>query len=631
MTMARLLLKECLKTIKPPPKLTVAEWADEYRFLSPESSAEPGKFSTNRTPYIKEIMNVLADKRVKKVAFMASAQVGKTEFLLNVIGYFMDYDPCPMLLVQPTDDMAQAFSKDRLSPMLRDTPKLKGKLLEGKRKRKDQKKGSETILHKKFPGGHLTMIGSNAPSKLASRPIRVVLIDESDRMNISGVGAEGDPIKLAEKRTKTFWNKKVLIVSTPTVQGKSQIEREYENSDQRKYYIPCPHCGEFQILEWKNIKWEEKDYNTASYYPPCCGERFPEERKLEALRKGEWRANAPLAETAGFHINELYSPWVKFKDIVKEFIEAKKGGPTTLRTWVNTSLGETWKEKEGDVPQWKEIYSRRETYKIGSIPDGVRILTAGIDVQKDRIECEVVGWGNAYESWSIDYIVKHLDTSNDNELISALEEIISNEYEGKESLRFHIAKVAVDSGYNTQTVYNAIRIINNKKLVPIKGSDTQQIPISLPKAVEVSITKGRKIKKGVNLYTVGSSILKNQVYGFLKRLSITDEEKEKGTEQPIGLCHFPSYGEEYFKMLTAEIYTSKTIKGFKKYYWEKTRDRNEALDCRVYALACLDALGYKRWTDEKLEEKSQLFQSASVKVKKIIKKKKKKKSILSDY
>lgn len=624
------LLLECLKQLKPPEKLTVTEWADKYRFLSQESSAEPGKYRSSRTPYAVEIMDALSDKRIKKVVWMASSQVGKTELLLNVSGYYIHYDPCPILLVQPTDEMAQGFSKERIAPMFRDTPVLREINKKGLEKKKGQKKATETILQKKFPGGQLTMIGSNAPSKLASRPIRVVLIDECDRYKSEGVGGEGDSIKLAEKRTKTFWNKKIFIVSTPGIAGKSQIEREYNNSDQRRYYIPCPNCNEFQILEWKNVKWEGDDYQTAAYFCPHCGEEFPEERKMESIKNGYWKAHAPLKETAGFHINELYSPWAKFSEIVKDFIEAKKGGKPTLQTWVNTSLGETWKEKEGDTPDWKLLYQRRDSkLKIGSVPNGAKLLTAAIDVQKDRIEYEIIGWGDSFESWSIQYDVVEFDTSNEDKLLKEVEKIINIEPEDSNETRYKIAKIAIDSSAFTQTIYSVVRRINDRRLIAIKGSDSQQIAISLPKQADVSVKKGKTIRNGVKYHIVGSSILKDQVYSWLKRLPLTPEEIAEGKSSPTGLCHFPEYDEEYFKMLTAEIHTYKVINGFKKYYWEKIRNRNEALDIRVYNIAALESLGYKRWKLETFNKYAEKFQSPSEPKRKIIKRKKKKKT--SDF
>ncbi|MDD0852986.1 phage terminase large subunit family protein [Halobacteriovorax sp. GB3] len=624
------LAKILLKKIAPPPRLSASEWADEHRFLSAEASSEPGRWKTSRTPYLKLILDCFSNPKVKKIVFMASAQVGKTECLLNAAGYHMDYDPCPILLVQPTDDMAEAFSKDRLSPMIRDTPKLKERINPTKTGKKRGKKTQDNILHKKFPGGHITMIGSNSPSKLASRPIRVVLLDEVDRFPASA-GEEGDPSKLAEKRTKTFWNKKIFMVSTPTIKGSSKIEKEFELSNKHEYYIPCMHCGEFQTLKFKNIKWDKDKPETATYFCECCGEAFDESKKISSLQNGEWRGEESLSETMGFHINELYSPWVKFKEIVKEFLDAKKQGTEALKTWVNTSLGETWKEKEGDVPKWRELYARREIYTIGKVPKGAYFLTAGLDVQKGRVEYEVVGWGKNYESWSVEYKVEHVNTDDHRKLKETLEKIINREFVGENFNSYKIAKLAVDTGYNTQICYNSIRELGDPRVIAVKGFDNQMSAISLPRQVDVNYN-GEKIRNGMRYYGVGSSLLKRQIYGYLRSQVPTEAEiLENG--HPSGFMHFPQYDEEYFKMLTAEVLKSKRNKaGFTKYFWEKIRDRNEALDCRVYSIAALESLTYSQWKESKFEQYAKLFQSpCAPKTKKVKKKKKKSNSFLDGF
>jgi phage terminase large subunit GpA-like protein len=378
------------KGVKPPEKLTVSQWSDRHRVLSSEASSEAGKWDTSRAEYQRGIMDAFSDSTIHTVVFMSSAQVGKTSILENIIGYFISYDPSPILLLQPTLEMAQTFSKDRLSPMVRDTELLREKLSDFK-----AKSSGNTILHKTFTGGHITMAGANSPASLASRPIRVVLADEVDRYPMSA-GEEGDPLSLAYKRTTTFWNKKRMAVSTPTVKGFSRIESAYNESDQRKFYVPCPHCETKQVLKWSHVQWDDGKPETAKYYCESCGAGWSDAERWNAVRYGEWLADNPTIKgVAGFWLNEIYSPWVKLSEMAKNFLEAKKS-PHTLKTFVNTSLGETW-EEQGDGVEDDALLARRETYEL--IPNDGLILTCGVDIQDDRIEGEIKAWGEDEQSW----------------------------------------------------------------------------------------------------------------------------------------------------------------------------------------------------------------------------------------
>lgn len=291
------------KIIAPPPDLTVSQWADLYRRLSAESSAEPGQWRTDRAPYQREIMDAIHDPAVETVVVMSSAQIGKTEFLLNITGYHIDYDPAPILMVMPTKELAEAYSKDRLAPMIRDTPALQAKVKDVR-----SRDSGNTLLHKKFPGGHITLVGANSPSGLASRPIRILLADEVDRFPISA-GTEGDPLTLAEKRTKTFWNKKKVFVSTPTVKGVSRIETAFLNSSREEWCLPCPNCGEYQPLTWAQIHFEDVTHRCL-----CCGTRH-NEFKWKA-GEGKWVAKEPAARVRGFHLSGLISPWECWEKII---------------------------------------------------------------------------------------------------------------------------------------------------------------------------------------------------------------------------------------------------------------------------------------------------------------------------
>ena len=340
----------------------ISEWADKYRKLSPESSAEAGAWNTSRSPYQKEIMDVFNEPNIQRIVVMSSSQVGKTEIILNTIAYYVDQDPSPIMIVQPTLAMSQAFSKDRLSAMIRDTEKIRECFKEAR-----TRDSGNTVLHKKFPSGHLTIVGSNSASGLASRPIRVLLLDEVDRYDASA-GTEGDPTELAIARTKTFFNRKIYMCSTPTVKGLSRIEAALE-SDQRYYYVPCPECDHKQKLVWKNVIWEEDKPETARYACENCGSLIDESKKQWMLKHGEWIASAPTHNTAGFHISELYSVWSTWGEMATAFLEAKKQ-PETLKTFINTALGETW-EEQGDSLEHETLLQRRLNYDYTNLPEDI--------------------------------------------------------------------------------------------------------------------------------------------------------------------------------------------------------------------------------------------------------------------
>ena len=431
------IIAAALATFAPPPALTVSDWADRFRYLSPESSAEPGKWSTDRAPYQRGIMDSVADPEVNQVVIMSSAQVGKTAMIENVVAFYICQDPSAILLLQPTLEMAGAFSKDRLAGMLRDTPALRGLVKDAR-----ARDSGNTQLHKQFPGGHITMTGANSPANLASRPIRIVLCDEVDRYPESA-GTEGDPVALAIKRTATYWNRKIILTSTPTIKDLSRIEHAFLQSDQRRYWVPCPECGEHQVLKWANVKWDEGQPETAAYYCEHCGVLIGEEHKPAMLLAGEWRADTPFAGIAGFHLNELYSPWRRWSEIAVDFLAAKHGGSELLKAWVNTCLGETW-EEQGDAVEMTGIIARAEEYTRADLAG--KPISAGVDVQKDRLEASFVAWGPGEEAWLVEHIIIPGDTARPEpwaELARVFGEI-------------RPVAVAVDSGFNTSQVYEFV-------------------------------------------------------------------------------------------------------------------------------------------------------------------------------
>jgi phage terminase large subunit GpA-like protein len=551
--------------LKPPPKLSVSEWADTYRRLSPESSAEPGRWLTARAEYQRGIMDAVSDPAVRTVVVMSSAQVGKTEMLNNLVGYHIDQDPAPILVLQPTLEMAHTWSKDRLAPMLRDTPTLRGKVKEPR-----SKNSQNTLLHKVFPGGHITMAGSNSPASLASRPIRVVLCDEVDRYPPSA-GSEGDPVSLARKRTATFWNRKVILTSTPTVKGASRVELEFEQSDKRYFHVPCPHCKKEQALKWANVSWPKDEPEEAQYGCEHCGALWTEVQRHQAVRKGRWIAEKPGGDRVGFHLSELYSPWSTLSDIARAFLEAKKS-TDLLKTWVNTCLGETWEDRGESIDQ-HGLYSRREKYPA-QVPEDALILTAGIDVQHDRIEMEVVAWGEGEESWNVDYRVIPGDTSRD-AVWADLDDALGSSYTHQTGTQLLITAAVIDSSDQTTTVYSFVKRSRHQRLFAGKGVPGQGRPVA-----QVSRKTSGTKRRDVDLYAIGVDDAKGIVYARLKV-----------TEPGPGYCHFPLERDvEYFEQLTAEKLITKYHKGFARKEWVKARARNEALDCRVYAFAALKIL-----------------------------------------
>ncbi len=503
------------------------------------------------------VMDAVSDPAVRQVVVMSAAQVGKTEVLLNVIGYHIDQDPAPMLVVQPTLSMAQAFSKDRLAPMVRDTGALTGKI-----KHPRSRDSGNTTLHKVFPGGHVTIAGANSAAGLASRPVRIVLCDEVDRYP-SSAGTEGDPVRLAEKRASTFWNSKIVTVSTPTVKNASRIEAEYLGSDQREFWVPCRHCGEAQIMRWKSVQWQADQPETAVYVCEHCGAAWSDADRLRAIKRGSWRASCEFTGVAGFRLSGLSSPWLSITEAVRDFLEAKKL-PETLRVWVNTYLGETW-EESGEGVNDLSIADRREDYD--GCPDGVVLLTAGVDVQDDRLEVEIVGWGRDEESWSIDYRTIYGDPSSPG-VWGDLDAYLNETWKHPRGVDMPVRAACVDSGgHHTQAVYTFCRAREGRRVFAIKGVGGEGRAL-LGRPTKNNIGK-------VKLFPVGVDSAKELIYARLKI-----------AEPGPGYCHFPArYDDEYFRQLTAEQIVTRFSKGFRKREWKKTRARNEALDCRVYALA----------------------------------------------
>lgn len=559
------------KTLKPPTKMNLVEWADSHRMLSKESSSEPGKWRTDRVEPARGPMLAVTDPAVRKITVQCCTQLMKTELINNIVGYHIHQDPCPMIVMQPTKDFAEDWGEERLDPMIRDTPVLN----ELVREKKSRDSGN-TKEKKMFPGGYVAMVGANSPTKLASRPVRIVLCDEIDKYP-SSAGKEGDPVKLISERSATFWNSKIIHVCSPTIEGDSRINEEYKKSDQRIYKVPCPHCGESQEMTWDHVKWEEGRPEEALYYCFECGEGWTESQRIRAIGKGEWEATKPFRGHAGFKVSKLASPWETVAQLAAKY-EDSKDDPDKMKTFMNTQLAETYKES-GDVPEWKTLYRRRENYKIGEVPMAGIVLTLAADVQKDRIEFEVVAWCRGKRTYSVEYKVLEGDTSKD-EVWDSLEECIWNSYKHESGREVSIFKAAIDTGYRTSEVYKFCRRFPPGKVYAIKGAPGLATPIGTVTSVDVKDSRGRRDRRGLKLWMIGVDVLKSEVYTLLRK-----EEPLDGESFPNGYCHFPEYDQEFFQMLTAEeLREEKDKRRRTRYVWHKIRERNEALDCRVYNL-----------------------------------------------
>jgi phage terminase large subunit GpA-like protein len=510
------------------------------------------------------MMDAFNNPNIEMVTLMTSSQVGKTEIVNNIIGYYIEHDPSPMLLIMPTLEMGMAWSKDRFAPMLRDTPSLRGRVTDAK-----AKDSGNTILHKTFPGGHITVAGANSPASLASRPVRIVLFDEADRFPPSA-GTEGDPVKLGTKRTQTFWNRKIFHTSTPTVKGVSRIESLWEESDQRYFYVPCPHCAHSQRLVWGQVKWEKNNLDSVHYECEKCQAHLVESDKHVMISRGVWLPMHPeRTKHAGFHISELYSPWSTWRIVVENFLEAKKR-PETLKVWINTTLGETWEDEESYSISDESLAARIEDYVY--VPQGAVVLTAGVDVQDDRIECVVKGWGLSDESWFIEHKV-FAGSPAKPEVWTMLDSYLRQTWKHETGVSLRIVSACIDSaGHFTQNVYGFVKPRQPRRIYAVKGmAGTGRQLVSKP-----SLNNRFRVM----LFTLGVDTAKELIFA---RLQI----EEFGP----GYMHFNrKCDDEYFKQLTAEKQVTKFSKGFPTKVWMKVRSRNEMLDCEVYALAAFTLL-----------------------------------------
>ena len=569
--------------LRPEQPLTVSEWADKHRRLSSKASAEPGPWRTSRTPYLREPMDCLSStSAVQRVVMMFAAQTGKTEAGANWLGYVISHAPGPLLAIQPTVEMAKRLSKQRLESLINETPCLAERVAPAR-----SRDSGNTMFSKEFPGGMMVLTGANSATGLRSMPCRYIFCDEIDAFP-SDVDGEGDPVSLAEKRATTFARRKILLTSTPTVKDFSRIEAEYERSDQRRFYVPCPCCNVMQWLKWPQLKWDNNEPSTAAYECEVCHERFAEIHKPAMLRRGEWRATAPSnGKTAGFHLSGLYSPlgWLSWADMVDDFLRAKADAPM-LKSFVNTRLAETWEEDFASKVSADGLLERCEHYEAAMVPEGGLALTVGVDVQDNRLAISVWAWGREEEGWLLDHQEIYGDPSRQ-ELWKQLDEVVLREWPHAVGPAMRPDVVAIDSGgHFTAEVYQYARERGRQGVVAIKGqSQRGKPPIGKGSKVDVNY-QGRTLKRGALVYPVGGDTVKTTLFGRLKH-----------NEQGAGFLHFHmGTTGEYFEQLTAEKQVLRYNRGgFPTREWvKKPSARNEALDCLVYAYAGLNLM-YQRF------------------------------------
>ena len=564
--------------LKPEKSLTVSEWSDTYRILSSKASAEPGKWRTSRTPYLEEPMNCLGTQSpIQRVVLMFAAQTGKTELQNCWLGYVIDHAPAPMLLVQPTLEMGKRLSKQRLESMINETPCLNEKIAPAR-----SRDSGNTLSSKEFPGGMMLITGANSATGLRSTPCRYISCDEVDAFP-SDASGEGDPVALAEKRATTFsTRKKILLTSTPTIKDFSRIETEYLASDCRLFYLPCPICGEYQYLDWKQL--QKDDEKNPKYKCIHCGDLFDESNKTKMLRMGEWRSTKEGdGITAGFRLNGLYSPlgWLSWSEMLMEFNKAKGDAPL-IKTFVNTRLSETFETDYVSSMSAEGLLKRCESYEQGICPEGVLLLTQGVDCQIDRLEVSTWGWGKGEEAFLIDHVQLWGDP-HQAEVWKQLQIVINQQYEHENGKSLVPVMSAIDSGgLHTSEVYQFAREKVAQGVIAIKGQSQANKPvIGRPSRVDINFRKINKaIKKGGLVYPLGVDTIKNTLMGRLKNNKIGSD----------GYIHFHAdTSEEYFKQLTAERQILKTNRaGFQVPQWVLPNNvRNECLDCFVYSYAAM--------------------------------------------
>lgn len=559
-----------------PPRQTVSQWADAKRMIAQGTGPEPGRWRTDRTPYLREPMDAVGDPDVETCVFMMSSQVGKTEILLNVAGYYIDQDPSPQMLVLPTLELADSFSTKRFVPTVEATPDLLARI-GGAQSRET----SNTIREKSYPGGDIVFAGANSPASLASRPRRVVLLDEIDKFK-ANIGADGDPIKQTFQRTQNFWNRKKLLASTPTIEGLSAIEGWFKRSDQRHYECPCHACGTFQALEWEQVRWQPGRPESARYVcaDESCAAEWDQRQVHLAVRHGHWRARAKFDGVAGFHCWAIYSPWVTMAELAAE-AEDSEGKPTEEQAFVNLKLGRVYNSSKGAKTTPEELHARREDYGPSAdgsytVPDDVLLVTAHIDVQHDRFEAQYLGWAAADVKWVLDYRKFFGDPTSPQSWTAMEAALLTQRFRHPGGIELGIEAVAIDAGYQQQTVLEFVREARAawKPYYAVRGVAGEGRPIWRESE--------QRFKLGAKLHIVGVDDGKTTAF---QELAARPDPEIPGSHYRV---RFPRHLDlDYFQQLVAsERLKVEFVAGWPKRKWVPVSGtRNEVLDTFVGAMA----------------------------------------------
>ena len=593
--------------LQPDPDLWIDQWADEYmRIPRDAGAAEPGQYRTARTPYAREPMRCLSPAHpCKRVVTMVASQLMKTQIALNWIGGLMHMAPSNILTLLPSLGLAKRVSS-RIGKTIKATPQLRERVAANR-----SRDARNTMDTKEFEGGSLYITTAGSAANLSELSARYIYGDEVDRWVVD-VGEEGDPIELAETRGSTFGrNAKFYFSSSPTIRGASRIADLFETSDQRFYYVPCPNCGHMQVLEWERLYYSA-DYTKVHYQcvGPECDVLIEEHHKGEMLAKGEWRAHAQGdGETVGFNLNALYSPpgWTGWASLAKQFEKAKlamsRGDLEPMQVFYNTRLAKVWdsaqEQTKADVFMAR---ARLETYGLGAMPLNVLMLTASVDVQANRLEFLVVGWGAGMERWIIDYQVIWGDPS-DQRTWSVLDDKLKARYPHPCGAEMTIRAAGIDSGGNhTDEVYQFCRLRRWRNIFAVKGASKPGRPVIAQRPSMMDVTwKGLTERKGVELWFIGTDTAKDWIYN---RYPVEDGP---------GALHFANdLPDDFFAQCVAERKVTRYVKGYKKIEWVKGKaERNEALDLMVYSLAMAHYLGLHRYKERDWERvRHALFQAA---------------------
>lgn len=619
------LLKILGEEVRPPIRISTTAWAETYRFLSPKSTALPGKYVAETTPWVRGIHEALDDPKIYKVVAQKSAQVAWTDgVLLNYIGHRIHLEPCPIIIMFDKEGSAKKFNEEKFTPMVEVTPALAALIPVMSKRDRDNKWG-----FKGFPGGFLKFVSSNSPSEVKSTPAPVVCVEEPDDCN-SDVKQQGDTIKLLEERTKSFPRRKIIFGGTPTVSGISKVEAAYRESDKRNFFVKCPHCAEWQTLSWENVSWQHEEGRnheifgdalpeTAVYNCPHCGAQWSNELKNRAVKNGEWRATAAFTGIAGFYINELYSPFPgsSLSEIAKKYLSAKAkldaGDDSFMKSFVNNQLGLPY-EFASDLPDTADLAARAEDYPEKTIPVNGVVLTAGIDVQHDRLAVIIRAWGVGEESWLVWWgeiygqtMVPEAGAWKD------LDALLLSEFPTPNGSKLKVRAASIDSsdGQTSDAVYTFVRKRKRRGLMAIKGSsvndDSKEI-FSTPRASVDLNYKQKASKFGLRPFIVGTSRAKDLILGVdanAGRIKLQD----KG---PGRMHWYKEVRPDYFEQLVSEV--KAPARNSRKRVWQKKSSvRNEALDCEVYALHAARSLKLHMWTPARwlLEFQQQAQESLS--------------------